>query len=246
MNTLNPSIKHHTVIGALLALWCFLFAFFVRPFEHGSMDFSKWMYVSVGFSVLVFFCYTLVSLLQIQLYRYFKKWSVLLEITIYVFFYVLYSISTFVYYKSDFVAGYYNVIDFLLNIIINIVLILTPLLFFVRKYALKLIPKEDNVITITGENKLDVLKITQEDLVCISNAQNYVEIFYLDNVELRSKLMRSTLKKMQKEYDFLLQIHRSHLINPLHFKSWKDGQTIIVTQKELPVSKSYKSLLLAL
>ena len=90
------------------------------------------------------------------------------------------------------------------------------------------------------------LKIRKADLVSISNAQNYVEIFYLENNQLRTKLIRSSLKKVQEDFDFLLQIHRSHLINPLHFKSWRNSNTIILTQIELPVSKNYKASLLTL
>ena len=83
-------------------------------------------------------------------------------------------------------------------------------------------------------------------MVCISNAQNYVEIFYVENGKLASKLIRSSLKKVQEDFSFLVQIHRSHLINPIHFKSWRNQNTIVLTQIELPVSKSYKEVLLAL
>lgn len=83
-------------------------------------------------------------------------------------------------------------------------------------------------------------------MVCVSNAQNYVEIFYIENGKLVSKLIRSSLKKVQEDFDFLMQIHRSHLINPVHFKSWRNPNTIILTQIELPVSKNYKETLLAL
>lgn len=97
-----------------------------------------------------------------------------------------------------------------------------------------------------GENRLDILKINKADLVCISNAQNYIEIFYIENNKLHSKLIRSSLKKVLDDFGFLVQIHRSHLINPSHFKSWRNSNTIILTQIELPVSKNYKDVLLAL
>ena len=37
-----------------------------------------------------------------------------------------------------------------------------------------------------------------------------------------------------------------NLINPMHFKSWRNANTIILTQIELPVSRNYKDVLLAL
>ena len=106
-------------------------------------------------------------------------------------------------------------------------------------------PKDEDII-IRGTNRLDFLKIKQSELVCISNTQNYVEIFFLENGTLQTKLIRNSLKKIQEDLVFLVQVHRSHLINPQHFRTWKDPHTILLTQKELPVSKTYKEGLLSL
>jgi len=45
---------------------------------------------------------------------------------------------------------------------------------------------------------------------------------------------------MKEELDFLIQVHRSHLINPMHFRSWKNPNTIILTHTEVPVSKTFE------
>lgn len=137
-------------------------------------------------------------------------------------------------------------LDFFTEIILNITLIITPIIFLLRRYTIKLIPQKEEYITFKGDNKLDFLKIKKNELICISNSQNYVEIFFLENEQLKTKLIRSSLKKIQYEFDFLIQIHRSHLINPSHFKSWKDSTNILLTQVELPVSKNYKNRLLTL
>ncbi|MDC8002504.1 LytTR family DNA-binding domain-containing protein [Aureisphaera galaxeae] len=246
MKTLNPSIKHHLIIGIFISIWSFLFSFFSRPFEHGTMDTKVWILVSVGYSLIGFISYAIVSFFQKYLFQKLNRWGVLYEVSIYVLFYVLYTTITYGYYRSPIIRGIYDFPTYFLKIIVNVFLILTPILFFIRRYSIKLIPPAKDDITIKGENKLDVLKIKQSELICISNSQNYVEIFYVENNELKSKLIRSSLKKMQTDFDFLLQVHRSHLINPAHFKSWKDSTTISLTQMELPVSKNYKSQLLSL
>lgn len=229
-----------------MSIWIFLFAFFVRPFEHGRMDLQVWIKVSVGFSLIAFLCYGLISFLQKTIYQKTTKWTTGLEIMILVVFYILYTVGTYVYYKSSIIKGNYDFFKFFKEIILIASLIITPILILVRTYAVKLIPAKSDSITIKGDNKLDILKIKQSDLICISNSQNYVEIFYLENGQLRSKLIRSSLKKIQTDFEFLIQIHRSHLINPEHFKSWKDSTTILLTQIELPVSKNYKERVLAL
>ncbi|WP_347922863.1 LytTR family DNA-binding domain-containing protein [Pontimicrobium sp. SW4] len=246
MKTSNPSLKHHILIGIVISLWSFLFAFFSRPFEHGYMDFQKWIYVSIGYSFIAFIVYIFVSLYQKYVYEKLDKWSILLESSVYILFYLLYTIMTYIYYKSSVIEGIYEFSQYLTDIMVNIILIFTPLIFFVRRYVFKLIPSKEECITLKGENKLDILKIKQSDLICISNSQNYVEIFFLENNELKTKLLRSSLKKIQIDFQFLVQVHRSHLINPSHFKSWKDSTTISLTQIELPVSKNYKNQLLSL
>lgn len=246
MKRVNPSIKHHTIIAALLCIWSFLFAFFVRPFEHGEMDLQKWVNVSVGFSLAAFLSYFLMACVQNIVYRKTQRWNSRLEIGAYLLYYSIYITVTFPYYKSAIIAGYYSFWEFFSIIIFPIFLIVTPVLFLARRYSIKLIPEETPEITIKGDNKLDVLNIKKSDLICVSNSQNYVEIFYLDNDILKTKLIRSSLKKILSEVDFLIQVHRSHLINPTHFKSWKDSNTISLTKMELPVSKNYKNSLLSL
>ena len=209
------------------------------------MDLRKWVLVSVGFSFMAFIAYGMVSWIQKMIFEKLAQWNMLLELGMYVLFYGIYTIITYAYYSSPIIEGFYTFQEFFLKIAINIFLIITPIIIISRRYVIHLIPNKKEDIIIKGNNKLDFLKIKQSELVCISNIQNYVEIFFLENGELKTKLIRSSLKQIQADFDFLIQVHRSHLINPAHFKSWKNSSTILLTQKELPVSKTYKNNLLA-
>jgi hypothetical protein len=246
MKKLNPSIKHHLLIGIFISIWLFIFAFFIRPFDDGTISFKMWLLISVGFSLIAFLCYGLLAIIQKSIYQKVSKWNIGFEIVSLIFFQLLFSISTYIYYKSPFLNGGYDFFEFLRIIIFKSALISTPIIVLARIYSVKLIPTKDENIIIRGENKLDILKIRKQDLVCVSNSQNYVEIFFIDGSQLKTKLIRSTLKKVQHDFDFLVQVHRSHLINPTHFKAWKNQDTISLTQIELPVSKNYKEHLLSL
>ncbi len=246
MNTLNPSIKHHLLVGIFIGLWGFVFAFFVRPFDDGSIGLTGWIRISVGFNFIAFLVYGCLSVVQKYIYDKTKKWSFSYEIGAIVFYQVLYTIGTFIFYKSPLLNGNYTFFEFNTIITLRVALVALPVVVIARRYLIKLIPIKEDIVTIKGENKLDILKIKKSELICISNAQNYVEIFYLKNNVLHSKLIRSSLKALQEDLDFLFQVHRSHLINPSHFKSWKDQNTIYLTEIELPVSKSYKKQLLSL
>ena len=240
MKELNPSIKHHLVVGLLISLWIFAFAFIIKPFDDGTLNFRSWFFISFGFSVLAFLCYSVLAILQKSIYKKISKWNLSLEIGCIVFFFIIYLFGIYAFYKSPILKGGYSFNEFFTIIFIKVALVIAPVIILARRYLIKLIPIKDDVLTFTGENKLDILKINKSDLVCISNAQNYVEIFYIENGKLYSKLIRSSLKKILDDFTFLIQIHRSHLINPTHFKSWRNSNTIILTQIELPVSKNYK------
>jgi hypothetical protein len=246
MKKLNPSIKHHLLIGIFISIWLFIFAFFIRPFDDGTISFKMWLLISVGFSLIAFLCYGILAIIQKSMYQKVSKWNVGFEIVSLIFFYLLFSISTYIYYKSPILNGGYDFFEFLRIIILKSALISTPIIVLARIYSVKLIPTKDENIIIRGENRLDILKIRKRDLVCVSNSQNYIEIFFIDGSQLKTKLIRSTLKKIQHDFDFLVQVHRSHLINPTHFKAWKSRDTISLTQIELPVSKNYKEHLLFL
>ncbi|AWK07335.1 LytTR family transcriptional regulator [Flavobacterium crocinum] len=246
MYKLNPSVKHHLVIAIFISLWLFIFAFIIKPFDDGTINFRAWFLISFGFSLMALFCYGLLAIVQKSFYKRIEKWNISLEIFAVFLFYLMYLIGVFAFYKSPILNGGYTFSQFFSIIFIKVALILTPVIILARRYLIKLIPVKDDILLFKGENRLDILKIKKADLVCISNAQNYVEIFYLENDKLCSKLIRSSLKKVQDDFGFLVQIHRSHLINPMHFKSWRNTNTIILTQIELPVSRNYKDVLLAL
>ncbi|MEO8240643.1 MAG: LytTR family DNA-binding domain-containing protein [Flavobacterium sp.] len=246
MSLLNPSTKHHFIIGILISIWTFLFAFIIRPFDDGTLNFRLWLLISIGFSVMALASYGLLAIIQERVYLNLSRWNIRLEVASLVFFYSIYLIGIYVYYKSPLIAGGYSFIEFTTIIFLKLALISAPVIILARRYLIKLIPIKEDILTIKGDNKLDILKIKKSHLICVSNAQNYIEIFYTDNGQLKSKLIRYSLKKIQEDFDFLVQIHRSHLINPSHFKSWKNPNTISLTQIELPVSKNHKENLLDL
>ncbi len=245
MNKLNPSLKYHLLVGVFISFWGAIFAFLARPFDTG-ISLTGWIRIALGFNLVTFLAYLCISIIQKYVYEKTKKWSYVFELATLLLYHILFTLGTFAFYKSSILNGDYSFYQFNVNITLRLALITLPVITIVRVYLIKLLPIKEDILTIKGENKLDILKVKKTELICISNAQNYVEIFYLQGETLHSKLIRSSLKSLQKEFDFLLQIHRSHLINPFHFKSWKNQNTISLTEMELPVSKSYKEQVLSL
>jgi len=156
-------------------------------------------------------------------------------------------IGSYIYYKSSIVNGDYSFTKFTFEVYYPIFFILLPVIIFAKWFLNKKgVHKSAEKIILKGDNKLDILQIESSDLVCVSSADNYVEVSYLINGVLHKKLLRATLKNMELQLPELLKVHRSHLINPDHFKEWKSPTKILVTGIEVPVSKNYKNDVLSL
>ena len=112
MKKLNPSIRHHLLIGIFISVWLFIFAFFIRPFDDGTINFKMWLLISFGFSLIAFLCYGILAIIQKSIYQKVLKWNIGFEIVSLIFFQLLFLISTYLYYKSPVLNGGYDFIKF--------------------------------------------------------------------------------------------------------------------------------------
>ncbi|WP_264553164.1 hypothetical protein [Flavobacterium sp. N2038] len=159
MKQLNISIKHNLIIGLFFSLWIFIFAFIIKPFDDGTINFRAWFFISFGFSIMAFLCYGVLAIIQKIFYKRIRKWNISLEIAAILLFHILYLIGVFAFYKSPILNGGYNFSEFFSVIFIKVALILTPVIILARRYLIKLIPVKDDILVFRGENRLDILKI---------------------------------------------------------------------------------------
>ncbi len=101
-------------------------------------------------------------------------------------------------------------------------------------------------LTITDEEGKEKLHLELEQLLYIAAAENYVEVFYLENNQLRKKLLRNTLQEIVEKlapFDAIFRCHRSYLINfkqLLHIQGSPQGYRIQLREVPvlLPVARS--------
>ena len=244
---LNTSYKYHALIALIISLWLALFLVLIAPFDAGELDIAIRFEILPFYGALSFTAYMLATPIQNGLFKYFKKWNMTLEFLFLFIFNLILIIFCFTYYKTDIINGTYNFRDFVIKVYFPICFILLPIIILLRWFLNKKIPNNtQKKLILKGDNKFDVLQLLPEELICISSADNYVEVSYLKDGELHKKLLRNTLKSIQNDVESLLKVHRSHLINPSHFKEWNGSNTIVLTQMEVPVSKNYRANILEL
>jgi hypothetical protein len=250
---LSTNYRHHLLIAILMGAWLYLFLAIIGPFDAAELSLKFRVQLMIGYGFVAAVAYLVCIPVQNGLYRQLGYWNGLLEMAVLTLFSLVCLPLSYRYYITDWVNGDYGFPRFVLEIYIPTLVILLPLLVLARRFAARksaeaavirpLQPASD-WIHLTGDNKLDILRLRADQLIALSAANNYVTVYYLEEDTLRKKLLRSTLTKMQEEVPLLLRVHRSHLINPHHFMAWKGTSTAVLTQLEIPVTQAYKEDLL--
>ncbi len=120
-----------------------------------------------------------------------------------------------------------------------------------KAYVLKINEYEKNSgqkeINIFSANKSDNVTLKSKDIIHIKSADNYIEIFYLENDSIEKKIIRNTLKDIEtqlSEYKNIIRCHRTSLINIFYIeKLTRDysGYSLLVSElaEKVPVSRQY-------
>ncbi len=237
----------HAINGLLLAVWLVVFLVIIGPFDVSDLGLWQRLIILPFYGVITFLGYMMLIPVQNWLYRIFKQWNIGLEVLFILLFNLVCLTGCFAYYRTSIVNGTFSFQHFTFGVYYPIFFLLLPMLVFARWFLFRKPTTPDTPkITLTGDNKLDLLQIDLSDLVCVSSADNYVEVNYLVDQVLQKKLLRNTLKNIQQDVPTLLKVHRSHLINPAHLIEWKQSNVLVLTQIEIPTTKTYRGALEAL
>lgn len=71
-------------------------------------------------------------------------------------------------------------------------------------------------VVLNGDNQGETLTLAADQIRYLAAADNYVQVFYLHNGQLKSRMLRTTLKKMEDTlagYPQFFRCHRTYLVN---------------------------------
>lgn len=92
-----------------------------------------------------------------------------------------------------------------------------------KSYFLKLeeneIIEEEEEIEILSDNKSDRLQLLHHNIIAVKSADNYIQIYYLENEILEKKLLRNTLINIELQFadhKSFIRCHRTSIINELY------------------------------
>lgn len=107
----------------------------------------------------------------------------------------------------------------------------------------------EGLISISSDNQKEHFQIKSEHLLFIKSADNYIEIYFRSDQQVRKLLLRKSLKDIEQTYSGsgnLVRCHRSYLINPTNVDLLSKSSSKIeltIAGMTVPVSKKYEELL---
>jgi len=102
-------------------------------------------------------------------------------------------------------------------------------------------------IDLTSDNENDNIRILVSEVVYIKSADNYVEVGYMEDKEFKKRMIRNTLKNIEKqlkEFNNFVRTHRSSIVNIQYIKKLNKNfnsywLTLENIEETIPVSRQY-------
>ena len=274
LNQPYPFFEKNWKIILVIGLFISLFMVFFEPFGLSSFQSEYRLYLEIGYGVvtaltLLLFYFVLPLLFRKEICA--SKWTVMKQIVWQTG--VLFSIglanflySSYFFHFSNNVNAffYYQLYTVLVGIIPIVVItvtvqnrLLTENLKIANEYnnnfALKTNrPFGEEKVCLLAENSKDKLEVNSSDLIYITSTGNYIQVYYQKQNELKSILLRNTLKQTEdelKEFHFIVKCHRAFLVNKnkvIRVKGNSQGLRLVLdgTNEEIPVSRNLSKSLM--
>lgn len=232
-----------------MALWIFAFLYFTNPLDVNQFTTKEKLLFLPIYGLVGALSYLFMLPIQKWLYkRANEKWYLRTELIFLLGYILLGLIITRSIYLYIIVAQQpnpYTLDYFIKAIYFPAILTILPIVIAGRwafgKYKNKQL--ENQKIDIEGEGTYEGIRLHFNAIICIKADDNYIEISYLENQQLKKQLIRNKLSVIADTFPDFLRTHRSYLVNPYHFQQWKNenGKSFIVLPYEIlaPVSKTY-------
>jgi len=268
LNLLYHSIRKELNLFLSISLGIFLFVLFFQPFQLENLEFNNRLLFVAGMGVIVFifmflFRITLPWLIQ-KVPESIHEGVIPYYITGFLIF--VFSVVAFAFYLkyvgSQHISYYVMFKIVVICLAPPIVLRLYDIYSELRQQNELLIKEkkllqnkivtyeEDNLnktIEFVSDSKTENLSLLVTDVAFIKSADNYVEIVYKEDNDLRKKLIRNTLKNIEllvRQYSCFVRCHRTYIVNTYYIEKLNRKLnnywlTIKGYDKQVAVSRQY-------
>jgi hypothetical protein len=263
----NDDLRYNLRLSTGISIGMFMFYLFFQPLDLKNEDINNRLVIIAGFGFITFFILGLnLIFLPLIFPRFFQtgKWSLMKDIILNAWIWIL--IST----AYTFYARYVGLIEITYHSMFKLLLLgMAPVAILVvvnqnkilkryLKNALELTKKlesqengesttSDQEIEIESDNKSESMKVHLSELILIKSANNYIEIFWIEEGKVRKRLLRNTLTGVEsklKQYPDFIRCHRTSLVNGAYIQKLAGGVhglhiRLSCSDELIPVSRQY-------
>ena len=232
-------LKNKLLISFSFGLFIYLFLIVFQPFDLDKIIANKSIYL-MGFgwitALVLLFNYTIPPLLFPELFDP-DQWKIRKEIS---FITISIIIIAFVNYEYNSIVGYrfaqQHGLSYFIPVTIAVGIFPVTLVVFVTEIflskkhqktaseiSLKIKmeretsePASDRIIEIISDSKKDNFGINESDLIFLKSEDNYCKVYYQENDEIKTQLLRITLKTVEEQLEHfsdIIRCHRSYIVN---------------------------------
>ena len=239
----NDDLTQNTKLIFLISLILLVLVFLFQPFDLSSLE-RKDQYLLVGGIIIVNFVGLSVNLLLIPAFlsqkNIFRNWTVMKEIWWNIWILFTLAASYFIYFRisGSFSFSFYILLKILIISAIPISILIpynrNRLLHNYLKSALELntyLEEKANpspkIVHLKSDYEKDDLSVDVNNLLYIQSANNYIEVFWIQDDQVISQMIRCTLTYAENafsEYPFIIKCHRAYLVN-INFVKRVEGRS---------------------
>ena len=237
----SGSWQHKLLVCFCIGMFIFLFLFTFRPFGLDSEPMPGLLYATLIYGAITFIISSALQILVPYAFAGFfeeSRWTVAKEVGYFalsVFLIALANIyATHVMYNRNFSLAFFKtmfVITTLVAVFPFAGLVLFKQIRLLNKYKAEALALQQKIeipeanagkqfpaetITIHAENEKESLTLSPSNILYISAADNYIKVYFQQNEEIKSQMLRGTLKKLEQvlaDHPHLYRCHRTYIVN---------------------------------
>lgn len=264
--SINEAVKYKLKLFAAVSIGLFLFILFFQPYGEIGFDYNNRILFIAGLGGISYLFLSIFHIFFPNIFpKKFKssdyqiKQNILANSLVCTF-----SSVAFVFY-IHYVGGLDISIYLVFKIILTSIAPVAIAMVIYENYILKqiTIAKEqkteaetsptnetsamEKVVTFFSDNLSEKIEIQLNKLILMKSADNYVCLFFKENETIKKKLIRNTLKTLEKQlkkYHNYIRCHRSYIVNKTYIDTLINSAKgyklkMIDFKDDIPVSRQY-------
>ncbi len=261
----NEDLKHNAKIIFFISIGILGVLLIFQPLDLTELNRKDVFYLTTGLAASTFLSLAINLIVLPSLFtKVFnqKRWTIKSEVFWNIWIVFTITISNFLFYTK--LLGYFEISFGTIGKLLLISFLPVSVLITINQNRLlrshlksaeelnrklsDLRTSDEVLVTFSSDYKGDNLVLKISSLLLVRSANNYVEIFYLENGTTKSQMVRCSMIRAEtavKEFDFVLRCHRMFLINTKHINKVEgNSQGYKISQEGIifPVFVSQKYL----